>query len=309
MTNVTSLRPALAAALFDFDLENSRAIFPVASRSLQIVGKQSGKTVPVSSHKAIVRPDPDRDGEIIELGIVGADYKILPNRMFFGAIESTLREHIRPDLLKGATVKDHVSYDGAWCKREYIFPEFAHTLRHSTGLSTKLGYRVIAYNSYDGSSKAGMLTGLIDFWCTNGVISGSLVGQQMRRHTSGLNTDLFAGTIQDSLHQVQDEVRRIEAAAATPLDFAKAAQLLKDQFSERRAEGLADQVKREIEARGSNVWALQSALTWYASHADGAFTVRNTGADNVAKTLHERELEVQRVTHSAQFQALLRQAA
>ena len=307
---VVNLRPASAVETYDFGLAESRTVFPVSSRRLQIVGRDGKSTVDVDSHKAIIRANPKPDGkvEIVQLGIVGNDYKVLPNKDFFGTIEQTLRDNVRPDLLKGATVTDHVSYDGAWSKREYILPAFTTTLRHSNGFNTKLGYRVVAFNTYDGSSSAGMFTGLIDFICTNGMISGSFIGQKLRRHTSGLHVGMFADTIRESVTEVQQEVRRIEIAANTPLDLEAARKLIEGSFSERRAELLKAQLNREIGQRGMNVFALQSALTFYASHADGLFGVRNTGNDNVAKTLHERELEVQRVTHTPQFAALLKAA-
>jgi hypothetical protein len=77
--------------------------------------------------------------------------------------------------------------------------------------------------------------------------------------------------------------------------------------SERKAERLfAHFQEQEAPVRGSTVYAVYSALTWYASHPeDDRFKVRNTGNDNEAETLMRREDEVRRWTRSEPFQMLL----
>ena len=66
--------------------------------------------------------------------------------------------------------------------------------------------------------------------------------------------------------------------------------------SNRMREGLADQFTREVDDRGNNLWAVYSTLTYYASHADGHFTLRRTvdDTDTVAQTMLGRELNVAR---------------
>ena len=63
-----------------------------------------------------------------------------------------------------------------------------------------------------------------------------------------------------------------------------------------------EQYERECEQRGSTVWALYSALTFYSSHSEGSFTVKNSAnRDNVETTLIQREREVNNVTASESF--------
>jgi hypothetical protein len=302
IVKLADFRPVASAA--DFGLEGSKVDFVAATRPLQIVGKAGG-ILPVDSHKAVLRMIDDKP---VQLGIVGSDFKLLQHRDFFEAIEKKLRESIRPDLQRDPQVKTSVSFDGAWAKREYVFPAFAEALEQSPTLKAKLGYRVIAWNALDGSSVAGMLTGLIDFYCTNGVILGSLVGKLLRRHTSGLNLPAFEQQIAAGVGEAQKEVRYLEEVARKPLDLQKAQAFLKDAgFSERATERLIEQTQREVAVRGDNLFALVSALTYYSSHADdrAGFGVRDTGSDHVAKTLHGRELEVHGVLHSNGFRQLL----
>ena len=76
-------------------------------------------------------------------------------------------------------------------------------------------------------------------------------------------------------------------------------------MSERKAERLLDRAARECADRGFNVYALTSAFTFYSSHNSEEFPIRNTGNDNIATTLSDRQSEVTRWVQSAPFQALL----
>ena len=52
------------------------------------------------------------------------------------------------------------------------------------------------------------------------------------------------------------------------------------------------------------MWALRSALTFYASHDSANFSLRDTGNDHNASTLYSREEEVRKVVNSNEFKAL-----
>ena len=66
-----------------------------------------------------------------------------------------------------------------------------------------------------------------------------------------------------------------------------------------------EQLDKEFQARGTTVWALYSALTYYSSHNSETFKVKNSdNRDNVERTLIEREREVSRVEASESFQEL-----
>jgi hypothetical protein len=308
MNQIVKLKGFSSVVTGDFGFTGSKADFKVGPRRLQIVGDNAASApLPVVSDKAIVRMV---DSRPVQLGIVGADYKIVQHVDFFGPIEDALKASIRPDLARDPQVRTLTSYHGAFVKREYVFPAFADALAGSETLKAKFGYRVVAWNSLDGSSTAGLLSGLIDFYCTNGVIAGSLIGKKLRRHTSGFDIAAFEEQIAEGLTIAQNEVRWLETLAATKLDFAKAEKFLKAEFSERLADNLMAQVQREVPVRGRNLFALLSALTFYASHADGAaansgFGVRATGSDHAAKTLHSREVDVQKAIRSDGFRALL----
>lgn len=278
---------------FDFGLDASDAVFPVSTRPIAMVGKD-GATMPIHTHKAIIRAN--RDGSNPRpLGVVGIDYKQLPHGDLFGNMEDTLRESMEPSLMRDAKVDTEVSFDGAFVRREYVFPRFADELETSSGFKTRVGFRIIGWNSLDGSFAAGCASGLIDFFCTNGCVSGSDVSISKRRHTLNLRPDHFRNQIVAGLGRVQDEIALLRKLANTALDFEKAENIIKADFSETRAKKLMERVKVEAEVRGQNVFALHSALTYFSSHNSDEFKVRDTGNDNVAATLHNREAEIAKV--------------
>jgi hypothetical protein len=61
----------------------------------------------------------------------------------------------------------------------------------------------------------------------------------------------------------------------------------------------------EAVERGATVWALRSALTFYASHNSPSFAVRNTGQDSAAAVLYGRENEVASLFSGAGWRELL----
>lgn len=274
---------------FDFGLSQSKAVFPVSTRPLMVAGAKDA--LPVHTHKAVIRTDKD-GSNVRPIGIVGSDYKVMKNVDLFGSIEGSIARTMERSLMEGVQVNTEISFDGAWTKREYLFPAFKEALETSDGFKTDVGFRIIGWNSYDGSASAGVASGLIDFYCSNGMILGKMVDLAKRRHTSNFFADHFDKQISDGIGMVQHEVRMLRKMATTQLDPEVGAEILRKHFSKRRAERMIARMEHEASVRGWNVFALHSALTYYSSHNSDEFGIRRTGNDNVAKTLHNREAEV-----------------
>lgn len=277
-----------------FNLEASEVVFPTAERPLAALGRVKGNSLDIASHKAIIRSDRDGSNPRV-IGVVGSDYKRLPHKPLFENMEASILRNVEPALLQGAKVNTSLSFDGAWVQREYILPAFAEALETSEGFKTDIGFRLIGWNALDGSSSAGCVCGLIDFYCTNGMVMGSLVDLVRRKHTKNLNADHFNGMIEGGLDILTTEIEGLRKLAITKLSADQAVTVLERHFSETRARKLMDRVEEEAAVRGWNVFALHSALTFYSSHNSDQFKVRETGNDNVAKTLHNREAEVAKV--------------
>lgn len=293
----------------DFGLEDSGAVFPVGERTLASLSPVGEDADPVTgdvlsasnTHKCIVRED---TGGIV--GVVGTKYRLLSNMNYFSTIEEALTRAIPKKMQKNCQVRTSVTRGGSWARRDYVFPEYAERLKNSVH-ETSVGLRIIAWNSYDGGSSAGLLTGLIDFYCTNGMLIGKDIEKMARRHSPRLEAGMFVNPLQKSIDGVNTKVQELQAMINRPLKFDDAVELLEKKFSGRRAGEMLARYEIEQEERGANVYALLSAMTHYASHNSDNFAMR-TEDDAASQTLHGRELEVQRITSSPEFRSLMEAA-
>jgi len=277
----------------DFGLDKSNLIFPVAERPLvAVIG--DGVEAPVPNHKAVVRTDSNET-----LGVVGTNYGVLTNEDFLTKTEEAIRKAIPEELLEGTVVREFSN--GSWSQREYVMPAFVEELR-GTDPSTKVGFRIIATNSYDGSASAKILCGLIDFYCTNGMLFGSAIERAARRHTKNITSEEMVSTIEHSVAQIDSLQDRIRKMMASPLNWDEALGFLEDKFSARRAGEIYARAQTEAVDRGTNVFALHSALTHFASHqGEGEYASR--GEWNV-RHLEGRESEVVRALASPEWTKL-----
>lgn len=290
----------------ELGLADSQTIFPVEARNLLSSTKQWGSESDdlneicsaSDTHKVIVRTDTD---EIV--GVVGGKYRLLTNLEFFSTIEETMRDAIPDDMWDGVQVRDSLSRGGSFARREYVFPAYAEALANTVH-ETKLGLRIIATNSYDGGSSASLMTGLIDFFCTNGLILGKNIASEAARHSSRLDARSFVHPLRRSIEQTEAMVDEVRSMIRTPITQDQAAEFLEGKFSARRSEALMLRFDREVEQRGMNAFALLSALTYYASHDSESFPAMGQ-RDNTSEILHYREAEVQRVVSSPDFRQLV----
>lgn len=307
MLDHTPVLKGFVTPTMDYGLHESSTIFPISEQPMAAVEKREDDTVPgiiarCDSHKAIVNAA--SDGIV---GVVSASYKPLPNRDFYGTIEEALNIAIEPHLREGVMVRDRMSGGGAWSQREYVFPAFSEELK-GTKFETKMGLRIVAWNSYDGSASAGLMTGLIDFFCTNGMIVGRNIERELRRHSTQLTPQHFLPALRTNLGKIHEEIEKVRQMQATPLDNDKMLHFLEKHLSGQRAAEMLKRTQLEAEMRGENVFALHSALTYYASHSDESFAVRNADPSREARMLRGREDEVYRLIDTKEWAALLEAA-
>lgn len=296
------MRHEFALPASDFGLESSATMFPIGERDLAsiVFGDESTSIGSVSqTHKAIVRLDTD---EIV--GIVSKKYQPLANSSYFSTVEQALRDAIPEEMREGVMVRDKVAGGGSWTQREYVFPAFAEELSNST-YSTKVGLRIVAWNSYDGSASAGLLSGLIDFICTNGMIVGRDIAKEMRRHSTLLTANHFLPRLRQNLGDIGGHIEEVRKMANTPLNQDAALSLLEKHFSGSRAAEILMRAQVEAERRGETVQALHAALTMYASHATDTFKQRSDDPAREARLLRGREDEVYRVVSTPEWRELL----
>ena len=239
-------------------------------------------------------------------GVVGNKYKITQMGDFTKATEEMLLEALPNDKFKDMEISDSMSHGSAIRSRKYTFPAFAkpiETRKHSTDVALT----VALIQSYDGSTSNGFVTGLLDFFCTNGMISGDYT-KGNKRHTSGFNLSNFILDMDKVVRDFYKDIQRYQVMASTDIRIPQAEAVLEalPGMSERLAKVMKDQYLTEVSTRGSNVWALASALTYYSSHNSEEFPIKGSASnDNVTKSLLDRSRRVNTWMNSSPFQSLL----
>lgn len=264
--------------------------FPVAERPLFAQGREVGIDCP--DHKAIIRA---YRGAPAVLGVVGRDYKVLPTREAVDSMVEALEQALPLSAFDGAVRRDLVAYKGAMTAVEIVLPALGGDVETTNGFKSRTAFRVILRNTYDGTGSVRLLTGLIDFFCTNGALVGD-VDVGAFRHTKGLSVERLVKQVERSVERFAADMGRIRAWARHGVDREMVAEALKHLpgMSDRRQERLLAAYDREVGVRGNNFWSLMSALTADATHG----AVRDTGNDHAAATILDRQVQAARWTEA-----------
>jgi hypothetical protein len=235
-------------------------------------------------------------------------YTLVNNKPFFSGIEEKLTEYFTDAELHGVKVKDSISHNGSSCIREYIFNNI-HSIIETTKHVTKVNFRVIGWNCFDGSTKATIVYGNIDSFCTNGLISGQYEATS-RKRTSGFFLEDFVQRMDSGLDQYSVEMKKLQEYAESLINLNCVTEFfITLNVSERNKERLQQQYITEMATRGQNLWAVVSTLTNYASHTNGLFPVRDTGNSHEGVTLMTRQAQVGRWLKSSGWAKLEAQSA
>ena len=239
-------------------------------------------------------------------GVVGDKYKVTQMRDFTEATEAMLINALPNDKFKDLEISDSMSHGSAVRSRKYTFPAFSkpiETRKHQT----EVALTVALVQSYDGSTSNGFVTGLLDFFCTNGIISGDYT-KGNKRHTSGFNLTNFILDMDKVVQDFYRDIQRYQVMASTDIMVTQAEATIEalPGMSEKMQKRMKDQYFTEMSTRGSNVWALASALTFYSSHNSEEFPIKGSATnDNVARSLMDRSRQVSKWMNSGAFQRLL----
>lgn len=283
-----------------FNTPASPILFPVGERP---VGWQtrSGAYEATPGHKAIIRLNQRGDGAFL-LNIVGANYKLVHNRELFTAVEDAMQQEMLPEHLKDVQVTDSVAGWGKVCYRQYIFPAIRCRLPNTR---SDIAFRIVIQNGYGGSALR-THAGAIDFYCSNGMIRGEFTSTY-KKHTKGLMVGNLNLVVQKALLDFANGQHEWTKWAETPVKHNSVMQLFESiSVSPKMRDNLLDQYTHEMDTRGPNLWAVYSTLTYYASHTDGAFSLRRSveEQDTRASTMLQRELSVAKWVQSDEWRAL-----
>ena len=192
--------------------------------------------------------------------------------------------------------------NNAWSMLDITLPDMQveiSTDKHTT----TLGNRIISLHGIDGSCSNQAFFGAIDFFCTNGQISGDY-DKIRKKNTSNFTLDGFIQELQRARTDFYTETAKMQVWAQTSTKYVNIQSLLEEMISsKRKAEKMFSLYCAEASTRGHNKWALYSAFTNYASYADerNGFNLRNTGNDTRAISMFSREQEVSKWVSDRRF--------
>jgi hypothetical protein len=295
-----------------FDIINaspagSKLFFPVGERQLGWQ-RRDGTYEPLNTHKSIIRLS--LDGKSAHtINVVSRTYKLVHNRELFTAIEDAMCTEIGDAGIKGVVVKDSIVHSGKTCVREYHFPNVICDRPRDTrarSIKSDIGFRIIARNSYGGSAIR-LYSGAIEFYCTNGMLTGEHDVAYFR-HSSGLQLASIGVAVRKSLDAFVSAQSKWQHWAATRVSHSAAMDFFRAVAqTPRMLDVLQTQWLMESEDRDQTVYGVYSALTNYASHENsGGFTPqRRLNEDTRAMTMLGREVQVQKWTETPHFARLL----
>ena len=242
------------------------------------------------------------------LGVVGTGFKCASHKKFFDGVQNIMVDNI-PDAMIDSTVRWSTARNNAWAMMDIVMPNVFTTVETEKH-STKIGRRVIALHGVDGSCSNQVFFGAIDFFCTNGMITGDY-DKVRRKNTSNFCMDRFIQELNQSSVDFVGQVNELQEWANIELPTYSMKSwkeyLSSIMKSDRKAEKMIPLARQEIRKRGRNVFALYSAFTNYASYADerNGFNLRNTGRDTSAQSMWARENEVTKWISTPEFKKLV----
>ncbi len=277
--------------------QESELYFTAVERDLCWKHKDGVSHFPVPTHKMLLRADAQRVP--IPLAVVGKGWGLVQNEALFQSVEAQFQHAFTTDELEGVRVVDSMSYGGRVCLRQYIFPNVRCT--QQLGVSD-VSFRTILKNAF-GYGSLVLYSGAIDMFCTNGMIVGQF-DAMYARHTKGLQISNIVERVRRSIDVFYKQADIWAQWYGKKINDSVVEQFLEQMYSDRLAAQLLRQYRIEVHTHGPTVWALYSTLTYYATHNEGAFAVRQTDSDHGAATLLKREEQVRRLTNSETWEAL-----
>ena len=256
----------------------------------------------------------DEDGYEQYLSIVNSTYKVIDNKevlnVLFDTMDSVFSWEQREKMEIITTLRD----GGATTFVEVRLPRVQTDIETNSGFKTRLYYRSILRNTFDGMGAMRLYTGNIDRYCTNGMIGGDYTVLS-ESHRSMFNPNGFAKVLENTMTNYLEVGEKVKRWAKVGMTDSLAAWTFNklvhgDKEPSGRSNDLAAnlfvQYSEEKVVRGENVFALASAMTHYASHAEGNFGLRQSRSRVVPVNakLFERQEKVRGWFNSEAFKSV-----
>ncbi len=239
------------------------------------------------------------------LGIVGRGFPKNSHGAYFTKTHNAISDHLGQEFCESMNINFKTARNNAWVMMDMVMPNVTRKIE-SDKHSTTIAPRLIALHGIDGSCSNQVYFGSIDFFCTNGMITGEY-NKVKKKNSSNFDLDNFIDELKETMSDFNASADQYQRWAETYLVASNVKDMLETIMSSSRAKKMYSLYNQETAVRGQNVWALYSAFTNYASHQNeyNGFAVKNTGNDTEAETMWKREHEVSKWTSTPQFQQLI----
>ena len=239
------------------------------------------------------------------LGIVGHKFNCASHGDFFTKAHNAVSKTLGEEYCDNMNINYKTARNNAWAMMDMVMPNVLRKIvtdKHSTTIAPRL----IALHGIDGSCSNMVFFGAIDFFCTNGMVTGDY-DKIKKKNTANFSLDLFIKELETSVNDFYATADKFQSWAETSLMTVDVKALLESIIkSDRKADKMYGLYNQEVGIRGRNVWSLYSAFTNYATYADerNGFNLRNTGNDTAAESMWSREQEVAKWIDSPQFRSI-----
>jgi hypothetical protein len=239
------------------------------------------------------------------LAVVGDKYKTVTNEEVFSSFVNILGNSALD--LSGAEVETEFSHDGARTFAQIILP--AHQFQ--VGEKDPTALRIIAKNSYDGSTAFTVQAGGYRFVCSNGQVMGTDISYFKSKHVPSLDVKTAASHISGVLESFENSRDWFDELRGRKVTDSQAYAVLA--YASRNSEALRkglpeskDDMPRTMKAlyetwvmheksMGRTAWALYNTLTYFSTHWDRD---REAKHENAAASKFRREERVRETLQS-----------
>ena len=252
----------------------------------------------------VVREDTDE-----AIGIVGKDFGGVDHPTYFGQIRGAVAEELgfthkdfydSMSINNDITIDTKVSRNGAWALEKMVFNNHKATVetdKHKTETALSL----YAWHGVDGSTSNNVISGAIDFFCTNGMVTGDY-SKIRKKNTRHFDMSRITHEMEGIYDRWLDHNAWCQKLAEKDISVTSLKNTLEVMLPERASKNMLNSVLDEFSVRGANAWAVYSAFTQYASHED-RFSFRQTANDNTLERQFKRNEDVAKwIEHPAFLQ-------
>ena len=264
--------------------------------------------------KYVIRTDTDE-----AIGVVGKDFGGVSHPEFFGPIREAWSKELGYDstnwlkqgfkttddgTLEDVEIDTRISRNGAWALEKVTFNNHRATIETSKH-KTDTALTLYAWHGVDGLTSNNVISGAIDFFCTNGMVSGDY-NKIRKKNTRHFDMNRITHEMEGIYDRFIEHTQWCQKLAQKPVSVVRLKDALETMLPQRASKNMLNSVLNEFEVRGANAWSVYSAFTQYATH-DDRFGFRQTANDNTLERQFKRNEDVAKWIEHPEFLKLVAQ--